>query len=167
MSPDDGPKLDVHASMSRVLWSEHVVERRRSMRFHGFGWERSTFDDGHLCELLSDYEEELPDLLRAARRADAVPDRLYGHWQIIAREFVCTLGRARGGDDAEQAEVEAFVERQGADRTRAWRAIEHLLDRLFGCPEIPAASLDEQALNEGWLPLWEVLRAEWNNAYAA
>jgi hypothetical protein len=165
MASGDGPFVDIHTSMSRVLWSEHVVERRRSARFHEFGWERGALDDGHLCELLADYEEELPDLLRTARLADAVPDRLYGHWQILTREFVCTLGRARGGDDAERVEAEAFIEHQGPARQRAWRAIEQLLERLHGHPERTAAERDEQALREGWLPLFEVLRAEWNDAY--
>jgi hypothetical protein len=164
MVNEDGPFLDLHDSMSRVLWSEHVVERRRSARFHRFGWTRGALDDGHLCELLADYETEFPTLRAQARCENAVPGRLYGHWQILAREFVCSLGRARGGDSNEEAEVQAFIAQQHPTRRKAWLAIERLVDDLYDHPSLSGSDLDDRARQSGWLPLFMLLRKEWNDA---
>lgn len=162
MNMDHHNPTDLDAAMSRVLWSEHVVERRCSTRFQQFGWHIETIG-ARLCEQLRDYEIDFPQLREVARRAGTVPDRVYAYWQFLAREFACTLGRARGGSTDDIGEVDAFIRQQNAERKRAWREIECVLDHLSKCPNSAPSRLDTRA-SKGWRAIWNVLRDEWNAA---
>jgi hypothetical protein len=162
---DDAPFTeDLHEAMSRVLWSEHVAERRRALRFTELGWTGRILDDGHLVEMLADYTLEWPMLRQRARWENRAPHRIYGLWQLLTREFVCTLARARGGVVPERDQVARFIADQNAELAEAWRSIERLLDEIFEHPELSRRDCDQLARDQGWLPLFEVFRGEWNRA---
>lgn len=167
LSIDAPSSLDqntVREAMSTIVWSEHVVERRRAGIFRSEGWPRGVLDNSQLSQLWRDYESDLPGLLRWAVSNDAVPDQLWGHWQVLVREVVCAYGRARGGDNMEEQEIEAFLGLQTDDLNRGWLDLMNICDDAFGSPELDHAALD--AIGEsGWLSVCEALGNRWNQAY--
>jgi hypothetical protein len=156
----------MNAAMSGVVWSEHVVERRRAEIFTSTRWPRSVVDKSFLSALWNDYVTEFPNLIAWAIRNDAVPDRIYGHWQIITREVVCAYGRAQGGNDEEEREIEAFLEPQPDDLERAWLDLMIVCDRTYDRPQADREELDAVG-EEGWHRVYEALRSRWNEAYTA
>jgi len=154
------------AAMSGLIWSEHVVERRRAEVFTPQRWPRSVMDRSFLSRLRKDYQADFPGLIQWAVRNDAVPDQMYGHWQIITREAVCAYGRAQGGNLDEEREIEAFLGLQPDDLTRAWLDLMIVCDRAFASPQLDRDELDAIG-QEGWHRVYEALRSRWNQAYFA
>jgi hypothetical protein len=154
------------AAMSGVIWSEHVVERRRAEVFKSERWPRSVMDQSFLTRLWNDYQAAFPALIRWAIRNDAVPDEMYGHWQIITRELVCAYGRAQGGNLDEEREIEAFLGLQVDDLSQAWLDLMIMCDRAFASPHLIRDDLDTIG-QDGWHRVYEALRHCWNHAYVA
>ncbi len=157
----------MNAAMSGLIWSEHVVERRRSAIFTSQHWPHSVIDQSFLRRLWNDYQTEFPSLIQWAVRNDAVPNEMYGHWQIITREVVCAYGRAQGGNQDEEREIEAFLGLQPDDLSRAWLDLMVACDRAFDDgPHLERAELDAIG-EEGWHTVYEALQRGWNKAYVA
>jgi hypothetical protein len=154
------------SAMSGLIWSEHVVERRRTEVFVAKGWPSSVMDRSFLSNLWNDYTAAVPNLIRWAVRHNAVPDDLYGHWQIMTREVVCAYGRAQSGNSDEEREIERFLAMQNPAVSGAWLDLMLFCDRAFGSPELLALDLDMIG-EEGWTRIWHALRGEWNTAYFA
>jgi hypothetical protein len=154
------------AAMSGVIWSEHVVERRRTEVFTSKAWPRSAVDRQLLAGLWDDYVAEFPCLVVLAVQNSEVPDRVYGHWQMITREVVCTYGRAQGGDEEEERELEAFLDLQPANLVNAWLDLMIFCDRAFDRPKAGREMLCAIG-QEGWHRVYNALRDAFNRAHEA
>lgn len=143
-------RTTMNVAMSGLIWSEHVVERRRSEVFTAQQWPRSVLDQSGVRGLWTDYQAELPNLIEWAVENDAVPNETYGHWQIITREVVCAYGHAQAGNQDEERELEAFINPQPAYLAHAWLDLMIVCDRAFSDgPQIERSELDAIG-EEGW-----------------
>jgi hypothetical protein len=163
-APNSLDQNTVRAAMSTMIWSEHVVERRRAQVFKSQGWPRGWIDDSQLTQLWRDYESDLPELIRWAVEHNDVPGQLWGEWQILVREVVCAYGRAQGGDSTEEREIEAFLDLQSASVSNSWLELMTVCDDAFGSPELDHTTLDSRG-EEGWLAVTNALGQEWNELY--
>jgi len=123
---DDEPKT-MHAAMRRVVWSEHVVDRRRSSVFERRGWPRAAVDREFLVEECDDYLRNYEAWLHWAGQNDDVPVALFGSWQLLTRGVVVTYAHAQSGDVEEERQIELFIERQPKGVQNAW------LDLMLSC----------------------------------
>jgi hypothetical protein len=165
-STDGEDHQTVNAAMSGLIWSEHVVERRRTEVFVAKDWSGGVLDRNFAVETWDAYRDEFPELIRTAIADDAVPDRLYGHWQILTREVTCGYGRAAGGFAAEQTSLNAFLSGQPAPIRDAWLDLMLVCDEAYDSPAADQASLDELG-ESAWIGIYEALRVDWNDAYMA
>ena len=153
----------MNAAMCSVVWSEHVVERRRAEVFALNDWPPSAMHEGLLIGAWKAYESEMPSLIGAAVRNGHVPDQMYGHWQIVTREVVCAYGRAQGGNKAEEHELETFLNSQAPGAAMSWLDLMDICDRAFHSPHLDSAALDAVG-EEGWSRVYEALREHFNAA---
>jgi hypothetical protein len=156
----------LRAVMSGIVWSEHVVERRRAEVFLRHRWPKGVFGCGFLKQSWNDYRTEYPALLAWAVQNDAVPDRLFGLWQFITREVVCAYGHAQAGDSAEERRIEAFLDLQREEEAKPWLDLMLVCDRAYESPELDHDELDVLG-EEGWVTVYEALAAGWDNDFLA
>jgi hypothetical protein len=154
------------AVMSGLIWSEHVVERRRAEIFLRHRWPKGGFGRSFLAQSWKDYCAEYPAMLEWAVQNDAVPDRLYGLWQILVRDVVCAYGHAQAGDSVEERGIEAFLALQTEEEVQPWLDLMIVCDRAFEGPELDHDDLDNIG-EEGWVRIYEALGAQWNTDLCA
>lgn len=149
--------------LPRSLWGEYVVERRRRTISEALVWPASAYDHSHLCAVLDDYERELPALLDQAVRENALPNRVWSHWQLLMLEFAKASGRADAGFPAERAELQEFAARSFVTATPgAWAALADALRQVFTQPDRPLTVLDALSADQGFEPLCEALQEHWD-----
>jgi hypothetical protein len=159
-----GTARDVGAAGARLIWSEHIVERRRQAAFKRLGWSATPYPVLHLTALVvSWYRHHAPSLLL---RAEPPQREVATQWLTILNEYVSVLGRARAGAIDEAEAFASFVGPMPADRRLLWEAVEAAADEAFASPTCTAAELDV-ITERAWRPLRTALFAEWDAAYAA
>lgn len=150
-------------AMQTLVWSEHVVERLRTLIFVQEGW-AETPNQETLNSLAGQYASDFQALIRWAAQNNAVPDQTYWYWQILTREAVCTLGRARGGYESENEEWDRFVSKRDDGSSTAWLKVASICDEAFLNGGSNTQDLDERGL-EAWKGVWQALSSHWNDAY--
>lgn len=145
-----------------MIWSEHIVERRREAVFRRLGWAGPSYDPLLLSGLLvRHYKDDAPQLLLSP----VLPRRqLQMHWLNLLIEYVSALGRARAGATAEAHGIEAFLVHAPSQRS-LWRAVDAAADEAFVSPTATTTELDLMA-DRAWQPLHQALDAQFAKAYA-
>jgi hypothetical protein len=154
----------VHHAARRLIWSEHIVERRREAVFRNLGWEGTPYDRLLLTSLLvRHYKMDAPRLLKSPNE----PRRqLEMHWLNVLNEYVTALGRARSGATAEARGIAKLLSLMPDARRALWAAVDAAADETFESPTATRAELDLIA-DRAWQPLHQALNAEFAIAYAA
>jgi hypothetical protein len=156
----------LRAIMSGIIWSEHVVERRRAEIFLRHRWPKGAFGRTLLAQSWRDYRADYPTLLAWAVQNDALPDRLFGVWQIFIRDVVCAYGHAQAGDSVETRRIEAFLDLQPEEDATAWLDLMLICDRAFESPELDHDELDGIG-EEGWMRISKALGDRWDADFLA
>jgi hypothetical protein len=159
---DEGSTASVHEAARRLIWSEHIVERRREALFRRLGWESPSYDPSLLSSLLvRHYKDDAPQLLLSP----VLPRRqLEMHWLNMLIEYVSALGRSRAGATAEAQGIEAFLVHAPSQRN-LWTAVDVAADEAFASPNATTAELDV-ITDRAWQPLHQALDAQFAKAYA-
>lgn len=161
---DGGTATAVHDAARRLIWSEHIVERRREALFRVLGWESTPYEVVLLASLLvRHYKEDAPRLLLSP---DEPRRQLEIHWLNVLNEYVGALGRARAGAAAEAEGIARFLTPMPEARRALWAAIDAAADEAFASPTASGVELDAIA-DRAWQPLHQALNDEWAGAYAA
>lgn len=163
-STDGEDRVYLDDAMSTVVWSEHVVERRRTEVSVANGWPMSVLDQSFLRDLWTNYQGDFPVLIAWAVRNNAVPDDVYGHWQLLTREMSCALGRGRAGNRAEQDEATGLIAASPPDLAAAWRGLSAFCDEAYQSPDLGHEKMDALGL-EVWHGIYQAFSQEWNQAY--
>lgn len=156
----------LRAAMSGIIWSEHVVERRRVEIFLRRRWPKGVFGKSFLTQSWKDYRAEYRTLLAWAVQNDAMPDRMWSLWQFLVRDVVCAYGHAQAGDSVEERVIERFLELQTGIGDTPWLDLMIACDRAFESPELSHDELDVIG-EEGWLRIANALGNEWNSDFGA
>ncbi len=133
---------DWHASMRRVVWSEHVVECRRTSVFESHGWPRAGIDRAFLVEEFEDYAREYRGWVDWAAGQDQIPNELFGCWQLLGRGVAVAYAHAQAGDTDEERELERFLGLQERAINTAWLDLMIACDRAFEHPQFSQDDLD-------------------------
>lgn len=164
---DEDARDTMDDAMTRLMWSEYVVERKRRTIFEAEGWGDSALDHSFVNATANQYEQELPQLVRWAVRNDAVHQNVYGNWQLLAHGVTHAAARADAGYAPEHAELDSFLTRGWSPGTAyAWRNARDLLPRLYDRPDLTTAELDDEVVTGAWQPIYEALADDYNKLYA-
>jgi hypothetical protein len=147
--------------MRRVIWSEHVVERRRSSVFELRGWPRPGIDREFLVEEADGYVANYETWLRWTLQHDKIPVELLGSWQLLVRGVVVTYAHAQSGDCEEERQIEVFLDRQSKKIEAAWLDVMLACDKAFEHPERSPDELDAIG-DEAWWGIHNALAERWN-----
>jgi hypothetical protein len=161
---EEGTAPTVHDAAHRLIWSEHIVERRREALFRDLGWDGTPYDILLLTSLLvRHYKLDAPRLLISP---DEPRRQLEMHWLNVLNEYVTALGRARAGATLEAQGIAKFLAPMPDARRALWAAVDAAADETFDSPTATPAALDLIA-DRAWQPLHEALNTEFGIAYAA